>query len=274
MPLIEALVEEAEGDGMSVLRTYWYDGAYEQIPNVQQRAVGRATRVKLRLGTMTHGRQKGVDRLMQRDILALASNKAVTDLIALTGDQDMEEELDVAGQHGLLIHLWGIADQEQQDSISGRLLRIVDDWKVLPAHWALTFVPDLDQPGAEAEAQVPLTSDRDLDEFRSNLLGFDAAARASLSGTDAWSAEQLHAVGHAAYDTLKEQYGETWSEVQLEIKDSRWARSNGELVRSIPARYDTELMDTAEAIVGQRLVTPTDRTHVRDGFWSRLDENT
>ncbi len=41
---------------------------------------------------MSHGRQKGVDRLLQRDILALAENKAVTDLIIVTGDQDMEEE--------------------------------------------------------------------------------------------------------------------------------------------------------------------------------------
>ena len=79
---------------------------------------------------------------MQRDILALAQNKAVTDLVILTGDQDMEEELDIAGQHGLVVHLWGLAEAEQQQGqISGRLTRIVDDWKVLPARWAATFVP-------------------------------------------------------------------------------------------------------------------------------------
>ena len=90
VPLVEALVEEAEGDGMVVLRTYWYDAATDRNPNVQQRAIGRTTRVKLRLGLLHYGKQKGVDRLMQKDILALASNKAVTDIVVLTGDQDMQ----------------------------------------------------------------------------------------------------------------------------------------------------------------------------------------
>lgn len=273
VPLVEALVEEATGDDMRVLRSYWYDGAPDRVPNVQQRTVGRAARVKLRVGTMSGGRQKGVDRLMQRDILALAENKAVTDLIVLTGDQDMEEELDAAGQHGLVIHVWGVADREQQHQISGHLLRIVDHWRVLPADWAETFVPDEADENTDQASAVPLTSDSQLDAFRSRVLGATVEADTvnAAPETVPWNTEQLRAVGGAAHDTLREQYGSRWTTVRTEVASNTWRKANGDIVRSIPGHYDTELLDTAEGIVGRRLTDSTERVHVRKGFWTRFD---
>lgn len=273
VPLVEALVEEATGDDMRVLRSYWYDGAPDRVPNIQQRSVGRAARVKLRVGTMSGGRQKGVDRLMQRDILALAANKAVTDLIVITGDQDMEEELDIAGQHGLMVHVWGIADREQQHQIAGRLLRIVDHWKVLPAHWAATFVPDEADESADKTSAVPLTSDIQLGAFRSRVLGttVEADTVSTTPETVPWNAEQLDEVGRAAYDTLREQYGSEWAAIRSEIGSSKWRRPNGDVVRSIPGVYDTELLDIAEAIVEGRLTDASQRAQIRNGFWTRFD---
>ncbi|MBS2940179.1 NYN domain-containing protein [Nocardioides sp. J2M5] len=275
VPLIEALVEEAEGDELRVLRTYWYDGAPDRVPNVQQRAVGRVNRVKLRVGSMSNGRQKGVDRLIQRDILALSQNKAVTDLVVLTGDQDMEEELDAAGQHGLVVHLWGIADRDQRDQISSRLLRVVDDWKVLPAHWASTFVPETDTDN-DPSSDVPLTSDSQVDHFRSTLLStssnHDHAAPSDDALGSAWGDDQLISVGRAAHDALVEQYGPAWESVRGEIASTTFRTRGGETVRSIPGRYDTELMDTADAIVGDHLTENAHRVLVRNGFWRRFDE--
>ncbi|MEE6296614.1 NYN domain-containing protein [Georgenia wangjunii] len=277
VPLVEALVEEAEGDDMRILRTYWYDGAPDRIPNIQQRAVGRAPRVKLRVGSMSNGRQKGVDRLIQRDILALAQNKAVNDLIILTGDQDMEEELDIAGQHGLLIHVWGVADREQQHQISGRLLRVVDHWKVLPAHWAATFVADETGKSVvdDVPIPVPLTSESQLDAFRHRVLGATVELETANMATEIvpWSSAQLREAGRAAYDALSEQYGAEWTAVRNEVASSTWRTTNGDIVRSIPGRYDTELLDTVEAIVGQPLSDPSQRVHVRNGFWARFDED-
>lgn len=277
VPLIAALVEEAEGDDMRVLRTYWYDGAYNRLPNVQQRAVGRTPRVKLRLGSMSGNKQKGVDRLIQRDILALAANKAVSDLVVVTGDQDMEEELDAAGQHGLVVHVWGISDLAQQDDISGRLLRIVDEWKVLPADWAATFVSDeIGESQAEHPGHpVPLDSDSQIDAFRSRLLG--AAGELQTVEVEApeaakWGTEQLQRVGCAAYDTLKEQYASTWQAVRDEIRASTWKKYNGETFRSIPGGYDTELIDAAEGILGITLTDKEQRVQIRNGFWDRFDE--
>jgi hypothetical protein len=276
VPLIDALVEEAEGDGLKVLRTYWYDGAPDRVPNVQQRAVGRAPRVKLRIGSMSGGRQKGVDRLMQRDILALSQNKAVTDLVVLTGDQDMEEELDAAGEHGLVVHLWGIADRDQQDQISSRLIRIVDDWKVLPAHWAETFVPDEGDQDLGAMGLVPLTSDSEVKELRTALLrGRETSEATPGEGGPAasWGPEQLVQVGRAAHEALSEQYGDGWVAVRREIGSTTFRTRGGETVRSIPGRYDTELMDIADAIVGSHITDDASRVLVRTGFWNRFDED-
>lgn len=287
LPLIEALVEEAEGDDLTVLRTYWYDAAGERGPNVQQRAVGRAARVKLRLGTISYGRQKGVDRLIQKDILALASNKAVTDIILISGDQDMEEEVDIAGQHGVLMHIWGISDQDQQDQISGRLLRVADEWRVFAYDWAETFV--WAHPGGEGTdavaAQPPLSSDAALEALRGKLLGLDVQPGEVPAGSDdpvdealprldrLTTSEQLIDTGRAAYDSLKEQHGAEWASIRAEVAQSFHVLHDGRAYRNIPGIYDTELMDTVEAIVGGRITSSADRNNARTGFWLRFDED-
>lgn len=272
VPLVEALVEEAEGDGMAVLRTYWYDAATERNPNVQQRAIGRTARVKLRLGILTYGKQKGVDRLIQKDILALASNRAVDDIIVLTGDQDMEEELDAAGQHGVLLHVWGISDQEQRDDISGRLLRVADEWKVFPADWAETFVQ-----AEEGDSDgVPLASDAALNALRKRLMGAQSGALAMQPSTldeTSWASAQYVTAGREAYESLKEQHGQEWSTMRDDIARKTWIMPSGESRRSIPGRIDTELMDVVEAIFGGKLTTNEARIEVRNGFWERFDED-
>ncbi|MDN5768349.1 MAG: NYN domain-containing protein [Humibacillus sp.] len=272
VPLVDALVEEAEGDDIAVLRTYWYDAATDRNPNVQQRAIGRTARVKLRLGTMSFGKQKGVDRLIQKDILALANHKAVSDIILLTGDQDMEEELDAAGQHGVLMHVWGIADREQRDNISGRLLRIADEWKVFPAHWAETFV----QVEGNETYGVPLASDAALAALRERLLGAQSIAphlQQTTTADSIWGSDQYQAAGKEAYDSLKEQHGQEWSTIRDEIADCTWVSPSGETHHSIPGKYDTELMDVVEAIVGSRLTSNHARVEVRSGFWHRFEED-
>lgn len=266
VPLVEALVEEAEGDGMEVLRTYWYDAAPDRNPNVQQRAVGRSPRIKLRLGLMTFGKQKGVDRMIQKDILALASNRAVTDIIILTGDQDMEEEIDTAGQHGMLVHVWGISDQNQEDDISGRLLRVADEWKVFPPDWAETFVQQDEKSGVG----VPLASDAALDALRQRLHP-ERTLRAEPAND--WTQEQFTAAGAEAYNSLKEQHGTDWCAIRDELKQSSWRIPNGEVRRSIPGKYDTELMDVVEAIRGQPLIENWWRISIRDGFWEQFDKD-
>lgn len=58
----------------AVLRTYWYDGAKKGIPSAQQQRIAGLANVKLRLGRLnSQNEQKGVDALIYRDLMTLAS---------------------------------------------------------------------------------------------------------------------------------------------------------------------------------------------------------
>lgn len=55
------LVDFAEGrGGLRVLGMYWYDGAVDAVPTADQQMIAALPKIKLRLGRITGGRQKGV----------------------------------------------------------------------------------------------------------------------------------------------------------------------------------------------------------------------
>lgn len=89
-----------------------------------------------------------------------------------------------------------------------------------------------------------------------------------------WDAEQFFAAGREAYRSLQEQHGSVWPAIRQEISESRWKLPNGELRRSIPGKYDTELMDVVEGIYGKSFTEDEWRRAVRNGFWSQLDAET
>jgi hypothetical protein len=60
-----------DDESLRILRTYWYDGAVNGLPVPDQIAVGSLPRVKLRLGRINAGGQKGVDGLIILDLITL-----------------------------------------------------------------------------------------------------------------------------------------------------------------------------------------------------------
>jgi hypothetical protein len=65
-----ALVDLARRhSGQDLLRVYWYDGAYHGIPKLDHLRIAGLPNVKLRLGRMSGGKQKGVDSLVVRDLM-------------------------------------------------------------------------------------------------------------------------------------------------------------------------------------------------------------
>ncbi len=143
---VHALLRAANDEGLEVLRVYWYDGAINLIPGHGHRVLGQTPQVKLRLGNMRDGKQKGVDRLIQRDLTALSANKAVTDIILVSGDADLLEEFDDAGQFGLTMHLWGVATEEGCHSQAGSLVRVSDAHRLFDTDWARTFATVKESP--------------------------------------------------------------------------------------------------------------------------------
>lgn len=98
---------------LPILRVYWYDGSRTSEPEEQHRELAYAPNVKLRLGRINNsGVQKGVDTMMVRDLITLAKNHAVADVILITGDEDILPGILEAQEYGVRIHVVTIATLE------------------------------------------------------------------------------------------------------------------------------------------------------------------
>lgn len=117
--------------GASLLRFYWYDGLVRGRLSTEQEALAFTENVKLRLGVVTPaGRQKGVDSLIVTDLLELARNRAISDAVLLSGDEDLRIGVQMAQSFGVRIHLVGI--EPSRGSQSHTLLQESDtttEWK-------------------------------------------------------------------------------------------------------------------------------------------------
>jgi len=108
--LVRAMVEATGADaGRELLRTYWYDGAVNKVPTSDQKRVGQLPAVKLRLGRIVGGHQKGVDSLIVLDLLKLASTRMVDTIYLLSGDDDLTEGVRDAQALGVRVVLIGAA---------------------------------------------------------------------------------------------------------------------------------------------------------------------
>lgn len=113
--------------GISVLRTYWYDGARQGVPTTQQLMVAELPNVKLRLGRVTaRGQQKGVDSLIYRDLMTLSRERAITHAVLLSGDEDLREGVRAAQDLGVQVVVVGIATSSGKSNQSRELMREAD----------------------------------------------------------------------------------------------------------------------------------------------------
>ena len=75
---LESVAKERT-NGAKMLRIYWYDGLLHGHRSLQQEALAKADNLKVRLGTVTAGRQKGVDSLIVTDLIELVVRKLCND---------------------------------------------------------------------------------------------------------------------------------------------------------------------------------------------------
>ena len=64
-----------------------------------------------------HGEQKGVDSLIVTDMIALARNRAVSDAVLLSGDEDLRVGVQQAQEFGVRVHLVGIKPSRGSQSL-------------------------------------------------------------------------------------------------------------------------------------------------------------
>lgn len=114
--VLALLVELAsQATGLPLLRSYWYDGA-SAGPNPTQVALAYRPQLKLRLGSMSEGQQRGVDELIASDLTSLARNRAIADAVLLSGDEDLLAAVEQAQELGVRVHLLGIAPARENQA--------------------------------------------------------------------------------------------------------------------------------------------------------------
>jgi len=114
--------------GLPLLRVYWYDGA-SAGPSPAQLALSYRPNVKLRLGLVNDASQQGVDELIARDLVTLSRNRGMADVLLLTGDDDIRPALEQAQEHGVRVHLLGIAPTRENQAAA--LLQAADSCREL-----------------------------------------------------------------------------------------------------------------------------------------------
>jgi hypothetical protein len=139
--LTGALAKWVEGHngGMQSLRTYWYDGAPNAVPTAEHERIGGLPYVKVRLGRIHSGQQKGVDALIYRDLMILARERAISRAYLLSGDEDLREGVVAAQDMGVQVILIGIPTSQRANQ-SAALVREADEHVVLDrAYWSNFF---------------------------------------------------------------------------------------------------------------------------------------
>lgn len=213
--------------GVPLLRVYWYDGTATG-PTAQHLALANLANVKVRLGLVNNfGQQKGVDSLIITDMITLARNRAVSDAVLISGDEDLRVGVQQAQEFGARVHLVGIKPCHGSQSLL--LMQEADT----TTEWCETEVSDfLDcsaakaTPAGAAAVVAPLVS----------VAGDDPLAAVAL----ALAAEQQP------------------SELQAMVKEF-------EALHQIPQQVDARLLAGARGRIGQDL-DPAQKRQIREIF--------
>lgn len=235
LKLLGQLVTEITG--LPLLRIYWYDGTGAG-PTPQQLAIAYKPSVKLRLGFLnSHGQQKGVDSLLVADMINLSRNRAMADILLLTGDEDIRVGVQQAQEFGVRVHLLGISPSRENQS--GFLVQEADSVRELSLGEVQSFLRRSSPP-----------------TFPATVLTGPTTQHATLSqpqqGALLQVAQQLAA------------------ELSLEERRAVLKESSGS---SVPQEVDRRLLIAGTQAMGGVQLTPTQKRHLRSAFLDACGEH-
>lgn len=116
---------------ISGLRMYWYDAAPSDGPTQDHDKIASLANIKLRLGRIKGGKQKGVDALIYHDLITLARERAISDALLVSGDDDMLEAVRAVQEKGIRVTLVGIPPSNQKTNQSRELCQEADEVIIL-----------------------------------------------------------------------------------------------------------------------------------------------
>jgi len=136
--------------GLPVLRCYWYEATVEGRRSSEHNTLADLPGVKLRLGRMRPGRREGVEAEMHRDLTMLARNRAVSDAVIVSAEEDLAEVVAEVQEFGLRVVIVHIT-ADGNWTVSRPLRQECDDIAEISGAHLRPFV-DL-VPGAEPAGQ-------------------------------------------------------------------------------------------------------------------------
>jgi hypothetical protein len=120
--------------GLPVLRCYWYEATVEGRRHPEHDTLADVPGLKLRLGRIRPGRREGVETEMHRDLVTLARNRAVSDAVIVSTDEDLADVVTEVQELGLRVAIVVIA-LDGSWAFSRPLRQECDDViEVSPAH--------------------------------------------------------------------------------------------------------------------------------------------
>lgn len=243
--LMHALTELAASQtGRELLRVYWYDGAENALATTEQLEVAALKNVKLRLGRLSGGRQKGVDSLIVRDLMTLARERAIDTAVLISGDEDVREGVAAAQDMGVRVMVLGVdsnsPNQAQSLTNEADIHLVLDD-----AAWLAHFVatPVAAQPAPPVPVQIIAPGPTQTPD-RSPI------APATPSGPNE--------VGRA--------YGLGWAEIAPPNDVAQLLRQ----FPRIPTPMDAAMLAEAERHLGPLHGRDDVRRALRRGFWEGI----
>lgn len=275
--LVTSLVADAGGEcGMPLLRTYWYDASMSGQPEHDQLTVADLPGVRLRLGRLVRGEQKGVDSRLVRDLIVLARDRAMAAAYLLAGDEDICEGVAEAQDHGVRVTVLGVPGVNQ----SRLLMQQSDEHRVLPEEfWRGHF--RLLEPARERPAPAVPVRDEVPEEVPSERPrgGYDAGmlaafARATQRGDGADSVGALLRQTSAEVAAFEERAAEAGRDFARELLLEATPLDIERLLKitgwQVPRDLDVRLLRFAEQRVGYLWERPELKPIVRSGFWDEF----
>ena len=94
--------------GLPLLRCYWYEATVEGRRTAEHDTLADLPGVKLRLGRMRPGHREGVESDIHRDLTTLARNRAISDALVVSAEEDLAQmiaEVQDLGIRVVLVHI-------------------------------------------------------------------------------------------------------------------------------------------------------------------------
>jgi hypothetical protein len=147
---------------LPLLRCYWYEATVEGRRSADHDTLADLPGVKLRVAKMRPGRREGVEGEIHRDLTTLARNKAVSDVMVVSAEEDLAQVITDVQDMGMRVTLLYISDDGSRE-ISRALRQECDDIVEISAAQLRPFVelisgaepPRPDEADAAQAAQRP-----------------------------------------------------------------------------------------------------------------------